>query len=152
MLTRTSQTPVNLPAKPSRSRPASVVFDLLDPIPFGLFVAALIFDIVYGRTAEILWIKSAAWLITIALLFAVVPRLINLVRVWFPGARARQPGEIASFWMTLLGLAAAIVNAFVHTRDAYGTMPDGVLLSLVTVALLIAARIVVTLQRSKVEA
>jgi uncharacterized membrane protein len=129
-----------------------VVFDLLDPIPFGLFVAALIFDVVYDRTAEMLWIKSAAWLITIALFFAIVPRLINLVRVGFPGASGRRPGEVASFWITLLGLVAAIVNAFVHTRDAYATMPDGMLLSLVTVMLLIAARVVLTLQRSKVEA
>jgi uncharacterized membrane protein len=65
---------------PSRSVAATGVFALLNPIPFGCFVAALIFDVVYARSAELMWGKSAAWLIAIGLLFAVLPRLINLAR------------------------------------------------------------------------
>jgi uncharacterized membrane protein len=130
-----------------RSKTAAVVFNLLDPIPFGFFVAALISDAVYQQSAEILWVKAAAWLIASGLLFAVLPRLINLARVWFR-RRPRPTGELAAFWLNLLGIAAAIVNAFVHSRDAYGAMPEGLWLSVLTVVLLVIANIMLTLQAS----
>lgn len=130
------------------STSAAVVFDLLNPIPFGFFAGALIFDVIYARTADVLWIKSAAWLISIGLVFAIVPRLINLFRVWFPGSRRSTSREKAAFFVYLAGIAAAIVNAFVHSRDAYGAMPEGAWLSILTVTLLIAATVLVSLQQS----
>lgn len=128
------------------SAAAAVVFNLLNPIPFGFFVGALIFDVLYARSADVLWFKSAAWLISIGLLFAVVPRFINLIHVWFPRA-PRRAGKVA-FFFYLLGVAAAIVNAFVHSRDAYGVVPEGVWLSALTVALLIVGNVLSTLQHS----
>ena len=84
-------------AAPRRSVLASAVFGLLDPIPFGCFVAALIFDIIYVRTADMLWDKGAAWLITFGLLFAVVPRLVNLTQVWITGRRIATRADKARF-------------------------------------------------------
>ena len=124
----------------SRSRAASVVFDVLDPIPFGCFVGALVFDAVYADSAEILWVKGAAWLIAIGLLFAIVPRLIDLARVWVFERGLRMRSEVAGFWLHLVAIVAAIVNAFVHSRDAYGVMPAGLWLSCLTVALLVLAK------------
>ena len=126
-------------AKP-RSSAAAIAFDLLDPIPYGCFVGALIFDAIYAQTAEVLWFKAAAWLIAIGLVFAVLPRLINLVQVWFRGRRPRIAGEMAGFWLNLVAIAAAIVNAFVHSRDAWGVMPEGLWLSVLTVILLVLAK------------
>ena len=131
-----------------RSRAAALVFNLLDPIPYGFFVGALIFDAVYANTAEVLWFKAAAWLIAIGLLFAILPRLIDLLRVWFPGARPRAAAEMAGFWLSLLAIAAAIVNAFVHSRDAYAVMPTGLWLSVLTVLLFALAKAAPALQRS----
>jgi uncharacterized membrane protein len=121
---------------------------LFDPIPYGLFVAALMFDAVYTRSAEILWLKSASWLIAIGLLFAILPRLINFAWVWLPSNRPRARGEVMSFWINLCAIAAAIVNAFVHSRDAYGVMPEGLYLSIATVVLLAVARVVPVAMRS----
>ena len=59
-----------------RSKAAAIAFDLLDPIPYGLFVGALLFDAIYAKSAEALWLKAASWLIAIGLLFAVVPRFV----------------------------------------------------------------------------
>jgi uncharacterized membrane protein len=126
----------------------AVVFDLLNPIPFGFFVAALIFDAVYAKSADILWVKSAAWLISIGLLFALVPRLINLVRVWFTGPRRSATREKAAFFLYFFGVVAAIFNAFVHSRDAYATIPEGLWLSILTVAFLGIGNVLVTLQHS----
>ena len=136
----------------SRSKAAAVAFDLLDPIPYGFFVGALVFDASYVKTAEILWVKAAAWLIAIGLLFAVLPRLINLVRVWFPGGMQRAAGEMAGFWLNLLAVVAAITNAFVHSRDAFGVMPEGLWLSCLTVVLLVLAKVMPILQQTTTRA
>ena len=132
----------------SRSKAAAVAFDLLDPIPYGFFVGALVFDASYVKTAEILWVKAAAWLIAIGLVFAVLPRLINLVRVWFSGGMQRAAGEMAGFWLNLLAVVAAITNAFVHSRDAFGVMPEGLWLSCLTVVLLVLAKVMPIFQQT----
>ncbi len=127
---------------------AAIFFNVLDPVPYGLFLAALIFDITYVRSNEALWLKSAAWLIAMGLLFAVVPRLINLVRVWFYGGRSRVGAEMTCFWLNFAAIAVAILNAFVHSRDAYGVMPEGLWLSLLTMILLVLAKVIATLRPS----
>lgn len=111
------------------------LFGLLNPVPFGCFVAALVFDVVYLRTAVVFWNKAAAWAIVIGLLAAVVPRLLNLVQVWLTRTRS-APVERLDFWLNLAGTVAAIFNAFVHSRDAYAIMPAGFWLSLATVVLI----------------
>ena len=132
-----------------RSGAADAVYGLLNPIPFGCFVGGLIFDIVYARTGELLWDKSAAWLIAIGLVFAVIPRLINLFRVWGPSRHAMLRSDKLDFWFNLLAIVAAIVNSFVHSRDAYGVVPAGMLLSACTVILLSIGNILVSVQPAK---
>ncbi len=127
--------------KAARFEVASIVFTLLDPIPYGLFVGALLFDAVYFKSAEVLWVKAAAWLIAIGLVTAVLPRVINLIRVWLPSGSRRETAEVAGFFLNLLAIATAVMNAFVHSRDAYGTMPEGLWLSGLTVFFLVIARV-----------
>lgn len=129
---------------------ANAVYGLLNPVPFGCFMAALIFDAVYVRTGELLWDKGAAWLITIGLFFAIIPRLINLVRVWVTFRRASLATDKLDFWLNLLGIFAAIMNAFVHSRDAYGVVPEGVLLSALTVLLLSIGNVLVSVRRTTI--
>jgi uncharacterized membrane protein len=119
-----------------RSRLVTAVFDLLNPIPYGLFVGALIFDMLYAVTDNVLWAKGAAWLVLGGLFFAIVPRLINLGHMWIPPRHAVTRIEKVNFWLNLLGIASAIVNAFIHSRDAYAIVPLNVILSTITVALL----------------
>ncbi|CAD6558448.1 DUF2231 domain-containing protein [Paraburkholderia sabiae] len=125
------------PAAPVyRSRFATAIFDLLNPIPFGLFVGTLVFDITYAITGNVFWGKGAAWLVSTGLVFAIIPRLINLCHVWLPSRWPSTRIEKLDFWLNLLGIAAAIVNAFVHSRDAYAMVPMNVVLSVITVVLL----------------
>jgi len=131
----------------TRSRLAYAVFALLNPIPFGLFVAVLIFDTIYVYNANVFWVKSAAWLNVIGLVFAIVPRLINLVHVWIPARRSSQVEKL-NFWLNLVAIIAAIVNAFVHSRDAYGAMPEGIWLSTVTVILIATGYLISALQQA----
>ncbi|MGV8922726.1 MAG: hypothetical protein ACOH1L_05205 [Thermomonas sp.] len=133
-------------AKSHRSVAANAIYGLLNPIPFGLFVGALILDITYANTAVMLWMKSAAWLLVIGLLFAVIPRLINLAQVWVTSRRFATRADRLDFWLNLLAIIAAIFNAFVHTRDAYAVVPASVWLSLCTVILLSISHILIAMQ------
>jgi uncharacterized membrane protein len=135
-------------AAPRRSVVANAIYGLLNPIPFGFFVAALIFDIVYARSGEILWMKAAAWLIVIGLVFAIIPRLVNLVQVWITSRRSALSGDRLDFWLNLLAIIVATINAFVHSRDAYAVIPAGVWLSVATVLLLAVGHIVMAVQQS----
>lgn len=129
-----------------RSVVASSIHGLLDPIPFGFFVGGLIFDIVYAQTAVLLWGKAAAWLITLALFIAVIPRLINLFQVWITSRQLATGTDRIAFLLNLLAIVAAIFNAFVHSRDAYAVVPLGMWLSAATVALLALSHIILAVQ------
>src|SRR3546814_11209079 len=95
---------------------AGAIYALFNPIPFGFFVAALIFDAIYSRNGDVLWVKAAAWLITLGLIFAILPRLINLFHVWRLSNRSSFV-EKSDFWLNLVAISAGIINAFVHRRD-----------------------------------
>lgn len=136
-----------LPAASHRSPLAAAFYGLLNPIPFGCFVMALIFDIVYAESAVIMWQKSAAWLILIGLLFAIIPRLINLVQVWITSRRSALRSDQLDFWLNLVAIVIAIFNALVHSRDAYASIPTGVWLSVFTVLLLAIGRVVVAVKQ-----
>ena len=139
---------MNLRPEPHRSVVAESIYGLLNPIPFGCFVAALIFDIIYSETAVMLWDKGAAWLIVFGLLFAVVPRLVNLAQVWVTSRRSATRTDKLDFWLNLFAIVVAIINAFVHSRDAYAVVPAGLWLSVCTVILLSIGNIVVAAQRA----
>ena len=133
---------------PHRSVLADAVYGLLNPLPFGFFVAALIFDITYARTAVVLWNKGAAWLIVFGLLIAVIPRFVNLAQVWITSRHIARRADRLDFWLNLFAIVAAIFNAFVHSRDAYAVVPAGVWLSTCTVILLAIAHVVMAVQHS----
>jgi uncharacterized membrane protein len=139
---------MNAHVAPRRSVAAQAIYGLLNPIPFGFFVAALIFDVIYALTAIILWSKAAAWLIAIGLVFAIVPRLINLVQVWITSRSITTRAERLDFWLNLVAIVAAIFNAFVHSRDAYSVVPSSVWLSALTVLLLAIGHIIIAVQHA----
>jgi uncharacterized membrane protein len=139
---------MSLRSESRRSVVAESIYGLLNPIPFGCFVAALIFDIIYSETAVMLWDKGAAWLIVFGLLFAVVPRLVNLTQVWVTSRRTATRADKIDFWLNLFAIVVAIVNAFVHSRDAYAVVPAGLALSVCTVILLSIGNVVVAVERA----
>ena len=101
--------------------------------------------------AELLWDKGAAWLIVFGLLFAVIPRLVNLAQVWITSRHTALRADKLDFWLNLFAIVAAIFNAFVHSRDAYAVVPAGVWLSACTVILLSIGHILMAVQHSASE-
>lgn len=131
------------------SRVAIALYELLNPLPLGFFTAAWIFDILYLKSFQIMWTDAASWLIAIGLVLAIVPRLINLVQVWFTQRPLATAAVKIHFWLWLLAIVLAIFNAFVHSRDAYAVVPLGVILSTAVVALLLFANVQLALRTRK---
>ncbi len=102
----------------------------------ALLIAAFVTDLTYWRTLLFQWNNFSIWLITAGL---VVAAFAGLALVW-EVVRGRV-GAIA--WVRFAGFTVAallsLLNAFVHSRDAYSAVvPQGVGLSaLVTVILLV---------------
>ncbi|AZI88502.1 MULTISPECIES: DUF2231 domain-containing protein [Kosakonia] len=131
------------------SRVAIALYELLNPLPLGFFTAAWIFDILYLKSFQIMWTDAASWLIAIGLVLAIVPRLINLVQVWFTQRPLATAAVKIHFWLWLVAIVLAIFNAFVHSRDAYAVVPLGVILSTAVVALLLIANVQLALRTRK---
>jgi uncharacterized membrane protein len=118
-----------------RSHPLHV---MLVPIPIVCFVATFITDLVYWRTAAMLWADMSAWLLTVGLIISVFAVLAGLID-FLGDPRIRR---LRAAWIHALGNVAAltlsILNALVHTRDAYtSVVPTGLILSSLVVLILL---------------
>lgn len=126
---------------------AMALYELFNPVPLGFFVAAWIFDIIYLKSFALMWTHAASWLIVIGLLIAIIPRLINLVQVWIGHSYSQGSPIKIHFWLNLLAILLAILNAFVHSRDAYAVVPMGVILSTLVVVLLLLGNVQLALRQ-----
>jgi uncharacterized membrane protein len=102
-----------------------------------LLIAAFVTDCIYYRTALWQWANFSAWLITAGLIVTLVAVILLLIDFATGRAGRLNPGNFI-----LVGAAAllSLVNAFVHSRDAWtSVVPQGILLSAVSTILLIIA-------------
>lgn len=111
------------------------------PIPVTCFIGTLVTDLVYWRTAEMMWADFSSWLVTIgavACLFAVIAGLVDLASV---GRRDMgRPLWPGTFGYALV-LVVSIFNALVHSRDAWtSVVPMGLILSACVVLLLLVVK------------
>ncbi len=113
------------------------IHPMLVPIPITCFVGTLLTDFAYWRTANLLWADFSDWLLTFGLIGSVLAAIAGVID-FFGEPRIRA---LPQAWIHGLGnglvLILAIVNEFVHTRDAYGQMPAGLVLSLLVVLILL---------------
>lgn len=106
--------------------------------PVPLFLGALLSDWAYARSFHIQWANFSSWLIAGALVAsipAVLWALARLVRPPPAERRGRQMHVLALLLMAVVG----IINAFIHAKDAWATMPEGLVLSALTLLLALAA-------------
>lgn len=102
-----------------------------------LFLGGLLSDAAYSSSYEMQWSNFAAWLIAGGMVFtgsSLVWSLIELLR-----ARPRRGRPLIYFLLLLSVFVLGLINSFVHTRDAWGTMPDALVLSASVALLAIAA-------------
>lgn len=102
-----------------------------------LFLGALASDVAYTVTYELQWKNFASWLIVGGLVLGGITLVWSLFDLRPTGA-GRGPG--AMYFLLLLAIwVLAFVNASVHARDAWASMPAGFLLSAIVALLAIAA-------------
>jgi uncharacterized membrane protein len=99
------------------------------------FAGAFITDLVYWQTVGVMWESFSDWLIAAGLILAGLATIAFVIDLVI-GKRIR-----ALAWPYAVGYALAVllslINAFVHSRDAYtAVVPTGLTLSTVVVVLL----------------
>lgn len=122
------------------ARVTAPIYLLLFPVPVVLFIAALVTDIAYAKSASIMWLNFSEWLIAAGLLFGALAAVVLIVE--FIASRAIRAGAVG--WTHLVLLFAALVvelfNMFFHTRDGFtAVVPAGMALSIIGVLLALAA-------------
>jgi uncharacterized membrane protein len=93
------------------------------------FLGALLSDIAYAQTFEIQWSNFASWLIVGGLVFTglvLVFALVDLIR-----ADHRTRRSVVYFGFVLALFVLGFINSLIHAKDAWASMPDGLVLSAV---------------------
>lgn len=104
---------------------------------FPLFLGVLLSDMAYAATHEVQWKNFASWLIVGALVFAGFAGLWALVRLIV--ANGRRGRSVLHVLLLLAAWVLGFVNALVHAKDAWASMPADLMLSIVVVVLAIGA-------------
>lgn len=125
------------PLAPTAQVARHPIHPMLIPFPIVCFVGALITDIAYWLTAEMMWADISAWLLVVGLIMGVLAAIAGLID--FLGNRLIR--SQAPAWPHLLGNFVALVLAFfnvlIHSRDAWtSVVPTGLVLSVLTVLIL----------------
>jgi uncharacterized membrane protein len=98
-----------------------------------LFLGALLSDIAYFRSYQIQWSNFSSWLIVGGLVFcglALLFALVNLIRV------DQKKGRPLIYFLLLLATwVLGFINALEHAKDAWATMPQGLVLSVIATLL-----------------
>jgi len=101
-----------------------------------LFLGALLSDIAYAQGYQIQWINFASWLIVGGLVFGGFALLYAIVDLF----RTERDGRSVAYSLVLLATwILGFINALVHARDAWASMPTGLVLSVVVTLLACAA-------------
>jgi uncharacterized membrane protein len=98
-----------------------------------LFLGAVLSDAAYAKTYEIQWQNFASWLIVGALFFAGFALLFALADLVREDRRVR--GVALYSLVLLIAWLVGLFNAFMHARDAWASMPTGLVLSVIAAVL-----------------
>ena len=120
------------------ARPLHPLHAILLAFCFPLFLGTLLNDIAYANTYLVVWSHFASWLNAGGLFvgaFVLLWALVDLIR-----SRSGFKSRPALYFLLLLAMwVAGFFNALVHSKDAWGVMPEALWLSALTALLALAA-------------
>ncbi|WP_277979952.1 DUF2231 domain-containing protein [Sphingomonas phyllosphaerae] len=115
------------------------IYPVLLPVPITLFVAALVTDLAYAGSAEMMWLDFSSWLLLAGLIAGGLAGALLLVELVRAGA-ARRGALGLHFTLLLSAWIVEVLNSFIHARDGWtAVVPTGLALSVVAVLLALAA-------------
>jgi uncharacterized membrane protein len=104
------------------------------PFPIACFVGALITDLVYWQSLDVMWERFSAWLITVGLILAGLAVIAGVIDL-FRGKRIHSWVHAVGY---VLAVLVSLINILVHSRDGYtAVVPDGLALSALVVVILL---------------
>lgn len=117
------------------------IHPMLVPFPISCWIGAFITDVVYSRTANLMWQYFSIWLIVAGLVTGGLAAAAGMTD-YAGDRRVRAQGPATPHM--LLNISAwllSLLNAFVHSRDGWtAVVPQGLILSgVVTLLLLVSA-------------
>ncbi len=98
-----------------------------------LFLGAVLADIAYAFTYEIQWSNFASWLIVGGLVFSGLALVLAIFDLFRGDRRAR--GLVPYLMILVTMWVFGFFNALMHARDAWASMPTGLVLSTIAVVL-----------------
>ncbi len=115
------------------------VYPILLPIPILCFWGALITDLAYVGTTNMLWLDFSSWLLLAGLIaggLAGALLIVELVRTW----HSRGTFLSLHFVALLSAWIVEVLNSFIHARDGWtAVVPTGLTLSIIAALLSAAA-------------
>lgn len=120
---------------PARGHP---LVQILVSFPIAFFTGALVTDVVYANTANVMWADFSDWMLAAGMALGVLAAIVGLIDL----IAHRRTRTWRRVWPLAIGcvivLVVALFNNFVHSRDAWtSVVPTGLTLSAVTVVLML---------------
>lgn len=110
---------------------------MLVPFPIVCFIGALLTDLAYYGSANIMWSNFSIWLITGGLVMGGLAALTGIID-YAGDKRVREARPATAHMIINISVfVIELVNAFVHSRDGWtSVVPTGMTLSIISVLLL----------------
>lgn len=102
-----------------------------------LFLGVLLSDLAYGASYEVQWKNFASWLLVGGLVFAGFALFWAFIDLLRAGRRRGRP--LLYVLILLAAWVLGFINVLVHAKDAWASMPAGLILSVIVALLAIAA-------------
>jgi uncharacterized membrane protein len=123
--------------RPTAQIASHPIHPMLVPIPIVCFIGALVSDIVYAVSAEMMWADLSAWLLVVGLIGGVLAGIAGLTDLLGNRLIRAQPPAWPHAIGNIVVLVLAFFNLLIHSRDAWtSVMPTGLILSIITVLIL----------------
>ena len=91
-----------------------------------LYLGATLSDIAYSSSHQVQWTNFASWLIASGLVFGGFALLLAVIDLF----RADRGGHPRVYALLLLATwILGFINALTHAKDAFASMPSGLILS-----------------------
>jgi uncharacterized membrane protein len=123
-------------AGPGFATKSQAIFPMLVPFPIACFVGALVTDLAYWQTTDVLWERFSIWLVTVGMILAGVAAIAGVIDLVSGRSMRNLAWPHAVGYVLAVGLS--LINAFVHSRDGYtAIVPTGLALSALVVVILL---------------